>query len=376
MNDVNELKTFAEVHARAQGIRQSRYKDVLRGIQGDDRGMPGSWVRQWCAVGERAELRGDLLEAFRFYNMARFPFVDGGARQYAHERCLSAFDRWRIGKDIERLEVDLDGKVIRCWAYGMSAHDQRPLLIIMGGIVTIKEQWAPVLLRVRRMGMAGIVAELPGVGENSLQYSADSWRMLPGMLDAVRGRADVTQTYAIAMSFSGHMALRAATLDPRIRGIVTAGAPVRDFFLDSSWQKKLPRITVATLAHQTGVPTAGLGEFLRDWAITKEQLASIDIPVSCLVSKRDEIIPRGDIRLLQSHVRRLRLAENDDLHGSPHHVAESRLWVAHSILGMYGAARLQRAALGTLLTTLRAAAVCRGTAAQLRALGREIQAPG
>jgi pimeloyl-ACP methyl ester carboxylesterase len=228
----------------------------------------------------------------------------------------------------------------------------------------------------RRMGLAGIVAELPGVGENPLPYSAGSWRMLPELLDAVRDRADVAQAYAVAMGFSGHMALRAAIHDRRIKGIVTAGAPVRDFFLDSSWQERLPRITVATLAHQTGVPVARLGETLRDWAITKEQLAHIDIPVSCLVSTRDEIIPRSDIRLLQGYVRRLRIAENDDLHGSPRHVVESRLWVAHSTLGMYGAAWLQRAALGMSLTTVRVAAACRATAAQLWAQSHEIQAPG
>lgn len=359
MNDVNELKKFAEVHACAQGMRPSSYQDLLSEIASDDRGMPGSWTRQWCVAGERAELRGDLLQAFRSYNMARFPFVDGGARQYAYERCMSAFNRWRVGKGIERLVIDFDGKEIQCWGYGLSADRQLPLLIIMGGIATIKEQLIEVLLRVRRMGMAGIVAELPGLGENPLPYRADSWHMLPRLLDTVRDRANVAQTYAVTMNFSGHMALRAAAFDPRIRGIVTVGVPVRDFFLDSSWQERLPQITVATLAHQTGVPAAGLGEALRHWVITKEQLACIDIPVFCLVNTRDEIIPRSEIQVLQGHLRRLRFAEIDDLHGSPRHIAESRLWVTHSLLRMYGTARFQRAALGMSLSAVRAAAVCR-----------------
>jgi esterase FrsA len=233
------------------------------------------------------------------------------------------------------------GHKVGCWAAGLSP--SRPLVLLCGGIVSAKEQWAPALLVLRRMGFAGVVTELPGVGENPLRYDAQSWRMLPGILDGVADRADVTRTYAMALSFSGHLALRAAAADRRIRGVVTAGAPVRAFFTDTAWQAALPSVTVRTLQHLAGtMPSAS-------WAIPHGLLAGLDIPVATTVSNRDEIIPADDVDALRAEVGRLWLAENDDVHGSPHHVRRTRLWSTHAVLRMHGGPALPRFALRALL---------------------------
>lgn len=334
MNDLAELKRFVIVHARAQGIPRRRYARILGDIDNDG-GAAGSWTRVWCREAERHEAAGRPLEACRHYNMARFPYVDGPARAEAYERCVAVFDRWRRGTGrIERLDLDLDGGRVRCWTTGLAAAEPRPLLLVMGGIVSIKEQWAPVLLQAYRLGFAGVVSELPGVGDNSLPYQADSWRMLPSMLNAISGRADVGRTYAVALSFSGHMALRAAAEDDRIRGIITVGAPVARVFADPMWQRQLPRITRDTLAHISGVPGDALAEHLRPFELDDARLAAVRVPVAYTASRRDEIIPAEDIARLRRCVARLGIVENDDVHGSPRHTAETRLWIVRSLLHM------------------------------------------
>jgi esterase FrsA len=344
MNDVDELKRFVIVHARAQNI--VGYQDVLRRISHDNGDEPGSWAREWSRSAELLAGRGRLLEATRHYSLARFPYVDGPARQQALTACTLAFDQWRQADPaIQRLDVDLPDGRVRGWATGLSAVDPKPLLVIMGGIVTVKEQWAPVLRQVRRLGMAGIVTEMPGAGENELRYDANSWRMLSGLLDTVGDQADVTRTYTLAMSFSGHMALRCALSDNRIRGIVTAGAPVTEFFTDTAWQRDLPRVTVDTLAHLSGTK---LGD-MRDWALTPTDLSALDIPVHCAVSLRDEIIPAGDVQQIRRWVRQARFLEHDDVHGSPSHVVETRLWSILSLLRMRGGNHPRRAAIAALL---------------------------
>ncbi|MGP3971955.1 alpha/beta fold hydrolase [Streptomyces sp. 6N223] len=329
MNSVEELKQYVGVHAK--GLEITDYQRLLDRIATDGDG-PGSWTGEWTAEGDRLHDSGQHLQASRHYLMARFPFVDGAARQEAYEKSLSAFELWRTGQDIHRMDIDVAGRQVGCWQTGLSATRRRPVLVIMGGHLTLKEQWAPALPVFARLGFATIVTELPGVGENEVPYDAGSWRFLSAILDAVADRADVARSYTLAMSFSGHQALRCAMEDPRIRGVVTAGAPIAEFFTDSAWQKDLPRVTVETLTHLTGLDVAELG----DWALPPERLAALDIPVAYLASLRDEVIPPADLRLLRQRVRDLRLLEHDDVHGSPGHTEENKLWLALSLLRIRG----------------------------------------
>lgn len=353
MSNVDELKEFALIHARAQQIPQSTYRAVLAHVVHDEEG-PGSWVAEWSGAAEAAEHRGDLLAACRMYTMARFPHVDGEARRKAWERAVAAFDKWRQRDrvDLQRLDVELTGGRVRCWTTARQHADREPFVILMGGIVSTKEQYAPTLLRLRRFGVSGLVTEMPGVGANTLEYGKESWRMFSGLLDAVGGRA--RRAYAMAMSFSGHMALRCALEEPRLRAVLTVGAPVHGVFADPAWQRNLPRITVETLSHLAGTGPLDNAEDLGGLALTAEQLAALDIPVSYVASLRDEIIPVADIDLLRRHVRRLNLLVNDDVHGSPRHLGVTGPWLTGELLRAHGSRTLARAVLSALIPLTRA----------------------
>ncbi|QEU95753.1 alpha/beta hydrolase [Streptomyces kanamyceticus] len=346
-NDVDELKQFIGVHARAQGLPDELCSRVLRRITHDGEG-PGSWSGEWSVAAAELAAQGQLLAACQCWNTARFPFVDGPARAEAHARCVETFGRWSADHPgIERIEITVDGGpgaetrpdggkgTFTALTAGLSATEPRPLLLVMGGIVSLKEQWAPALLGAEQLGMAMAVTEMPGVGENTLTYGNDGGRMLSALLDALADRADVTKTYASAMSFSGHMALRCALTDPRIRGVVTAGAPISAFFTDRAWyDATVPRITKDTLAQLTGLGEDALFDDMRSWGFTAQELAGLAIPVGYTVSLRDEIIPQEDARFLHRHGRDVALKENDDVHGSPSHVEETRAWAVQSVLAM------------------------------------------
>jgi pimeloyl-ACP methyl ester carboxylesterase len=347
VNSVEELKRYVGVHAR--GLEIEGWEQLLDRISTDGSG-PGSWAGEWSARGDQLEAQGKHLEAGRHYLMARFPYVDGAARQDAYDKALAGFESWRSGEDIHRLDVDFKGRQIGCWTSGLSVDRPRPLVVIMGGHLTLKEQWAPALPVFARLGYAVVSTELPGVGENEVGYDAEAWRFLSALLDALADRADVSHTYAFAMSFSGHLALRCAMDDPRIRGIITAGAPVADFFTDSEWQRRLPAVTVDTLTHLTG---SGLDE-LHDWALPAERLAALDIPVAYVASLRDEVVPPADLRTLRAGLRDLRLLVHDDVHGSPSHTEENRLWMAWALLRMRGGRDPRTAVIGLMWRAARA----------------------
>ena len=351
MNDIAELKDYLLLHAVVQGMRPADYRRVADSVHTDREGDPASWTARWQAEGEREERAGRLIEACRAYNLARFPYVDGPARRQALENCVAVFDRWRKAQDnaIEPLTVTTADGEIKCWTAGLAPGARRPVVIFMGGQVSIKEQWAPVLPLLAEQGFAGIATEMPGVGENTTPYTPDSWRMLAEVLDAVSDRCDADRCYAICLSFSGHLALRCAAQDRRIRGIVTAGAPVSAFFTDRAWRSRVPRLTLDSLAHLTG----GSTDDLSDWAIDGAVLDRIDIPVHYLHSLRDEIVPAAEVEVLSRHLRDLHVRANDDVHGSPHHVTETRLWAVLSLLRMRGGDRLRSVVLASTLAALR-----------------------
>ena len=328
MSDLTELKRYVILHARGQQIE--RPERILDKITNDGEGS-GSWTAEWSAEGERLLASGRPLEACRHFIMACFPYPDGPARHAARRALLGAFDQWREGRDLDRLEVEVKGARAVCWHTGPSVR-QQPLLLLMGGIVSVKEQWASAFAAFRSMGMAPVAVDMPGVGENTMTYDADSWQLLPAVLDAVANRADVAHTYVMALSFSGHLAMRCAIDDARIKGVITVGAPVHEFFT-GPWTG-VPGLTVDTLAHLTGLPGTTLPEALRGWALTPATLRELRVPVAYVASRRDEIIPYGELTVLREHVADLRVLEHDDVHGAPDHLPQTQEWVVRSLLAM------------------------------------------
>jgi hypothetical protein len=358
---LDELRDLVLLHARAQGLDPARAKQVLERVRRPWGDGPGSWGRVWTEAGDALAEAGRHADACRHYALGRFPYPDGNDRALAAARCAESFERGAPA-GAERLDVTLPEGTVRCWTAGLGAPGRpgprRPLLLVIGGIVSVKEQWAPILARAGALGFAVLVTELPGVGENTLPYRADSARMISAVLDAVGERADVARTFAIALSFGGHLALRCALADRRLRGIATVGAPVAAFFQDAVWQRQVPVTTVRTLAHLTGTDPSVVFGFTRGWALGEAELRSLDVPVSYVASLRDEIVPLGDAALLRRCVPAAEVVVNDDVHGSPEHLAATRAQLLRAVLRASGAGAVRRAAFGTLtgLSRLRGAA--------------------
>lgn len=350
MDHLEELKEFARLHARGQGMTAEHATRVLARITNDTAGDPDSWAAVWTAEGRAAAGRGDLLDACRHFALARFPYHGDIDRVRAQRLCVDTFDRWRRDQDgIERLEFDHCDGTVTCWATGLDR--PRPLLIVMGGIVSVKEQWAPLLPLLRKLGFAAVVTELPGVGENTFTYGPDSWRILGFLLDELADRAQVADTSLLALSFSGHLAVRAAVDDARIRRVLTVGAPVAGFFTDAAWWPRVPGITADTLRRLTGsADLTELRHLLAGFALTPEQLRQVRIPVRYVASSRDEIIPDRDHALLRRTLDDVRFKTFDDVHGSPAHLGAMRRWLISQLLWLRFARRRTRPGSRTLLS--------------------------
>ncbi|WP_424187569.1 alpha/beta fold hydrolase [Actinokineospora sp. G85] len=345
---VDEVADLVLLHARAQGMTPARAEAVLAGVDRVDSDGPGSWSHAWTAAGDAALAAGDPLNACRRYNLARFPYPATDGQRAALTSCVAAFDEWRAAQGgIERRELDVLGVRLPVWASGLDTTRRKPLLLIIGGIVSIKEQWGQFLVAAGKLGMAVVVTEMPGVGENPLRYRPDSHRMLAAVADAVAEITPVTDVYSVAMSFGGTMALGWAARDPRVKGVLTVGAPIRPFFTDAAWWPGVPETTKRTLAHVTGRPD--IDDALPAYALTRDELADVRARVGYVVSRRDEIVPAADSTLLAAAVPDLALLAFDDVHGSPAHLTDTKLWITRSLLTWSKGPSAVTAALGLVL---------------------------
>lgn len=347
---LSELRGQVLLHARAQGLAPAHCRRLLAEITTAHGTGHDSWPAVWSRAGDRLAARGRPLEACRHYGLARFPFaaVDDEARRRAQLLCVRSFDRWRRARPgIDRIDLRLPDGGFACWTAGLSATRPRPLIVVMGGIVSVKEQWAPILARADALGVALAVTELPGVGENTLPYRADSHRMIATLLDTLADRADVRRTFALALSFGGHLALRAALADERVRGIATVGAPVRHFFLDRDWQRGVPDTTVFTLAHLIGCEPDDVFDAVRPWALGDDELRRLAVPVTYAAALRDDIVPLTETgALLRDRTARREVLLLDDEHGAPAELARVRVALLRAALRSVHAHPLRRAALG------------------------------
>ncbi|WP_405889641.1 esterase FrsA [Streptomyces sp. NBC_00133] len=352
-----ELRRYVLLHARAQGLAPAHCRELLAGVRTAHGSGHDSWPAVWSRAGDVLAGRGRQLEACRHYGLARFPYAaaDDVVRRRAQLLCVQSFDQWRRGRaGLDRIDICLPEGRFACWTAGLSKTEPRPLIVVMGGIVSVKEQWGPILARADALGVALAVTEMPGVGENTMPYRADSHRMLSVLLDTVADRADVRRTCAVALSFGGHLALRAALVDERLRGVATVGAPLRHFFLDRDWQRGVPDTTVLTLAHLIGCKPGDVFDAVREWALGEQELGRLDIPVTYAAALRDDIVPLTETAaLLSRRTARREVLLLDDEHGAPAQLARVRVALLRAALRTVGARPVGRGLLAAVGGTQR-----------------------
>ncbi len=323
-----ELKNFVRLHGHAQQLDSQQVRQILNGITDSQGCDQGSWSAEWFKAAELKRQQQDWTNATRLFNLVRFPFVSNPLQQQALEACIDCFARSMQQAAVEYESLSLAGNTVKAYATGL---DQNwPLLIVCGGIISIKEQWQRFLLLAQRLKICVVITEMPGVGENKLQYNRESWTLFTHIMDALQGRAEIQRTYLFALSFSGHLALMAAEKDARIVGITTVGAPVRHFFQPHDLDE-IPHVTRATLCHLMKIDPSQLAEHLDHLALLPS-VTPLTIPVHYLQSQFDEVIPEAEVDALRSRVTSVSVYPLPDIHGSPHHLHLVGPWALATIL--------------------------------------------
>ncbi len=334
---LSELKDFVWVHALLQGLSTATVERVLARIHSASGEGPGAWPFEWMQEGERMDRNLRSQEAASFFNLARFPFVDGPVRAHALQRCGEVFQQWarEARLPIERLEVKVQGKIVPAYGVGLGKY-KAPLLLVMGGVVSLKEQWQNFLKASRFIRCPVVVVDFPGGGESGLTYHAGSHEDLQALLGELLRLASTGECITLASSFSGPLWLRVALSDPRVRGVILHGSPIHDFFTDAAWWERVPTTTKLAMAACMRLPLEKVEEHKPSLALSREELARLEIPILYVAGLRDEIIPSADWELVEGGAPKARVFRLDDVHGTPNRLREAALEIMWSVLRFGG----------------------------------------
>ena len=329
-----ELKYLVELHCRAQGISVRAARKIMAEIDEAQGPSKNSWPNRWIAAGDLAVQSGDILTATKFYNLGRFPFVDSHERQIAHRKCIASFLAWQKARNLGVVVLRLTMGARSFKAYvRRSGVTPAPAILVIGGIVSIKEQWGSLFDVWARFGVDVIVTEAPGVGENELAWDRNASSMITTLLDAVGVTEESGGCFAVAMSFGGTLALQAAAVDSRIRGVSTVGAPIAGFFTNESWWSKVPETTRRTLGRILDTnDSISTFQAMAELGLRPDEIERIRSPIWYVKSNQDEIIPPDEIEPLLNSGRKLYVLMTNDVHGSPSWAAAVRVFTGYSIV--------------------------------------------
>ncbi|MCR6108468.1 alpha/beta hydrolase [Salipaludibacillus agaradhaerens] len=319
MLNIEELKQYARLHVRTHSFTNIDPLDIINNIHLPPSEVPtkGAWDQQWVIAAEKCLKEGAMEDAIQCFNFARFPYPHTEQQKAASKELSVVFERTYAKDNIRKQTFNMNGKPF-C-VYTSNLHLHQPCLLVIGGIVSVKEQWKVFLKVGKKLGFSVIIMECPGVGENRTVYNTTSHRMLGQVLDELSPVANVNQTYIVGMSFGGHLAIKQALEDTRVKGITTVGAPLHYFFKDFS-EIHVPFITQLTLSHVMEKNLEDVSPTLTSYAISPEELRDLHIPLTYIFSGRDEIIPTNDKEFLLENGQNMTFYEFDDVHGSPNHL--------------------------------------------------------
>lgn len=292
------------------------------------------WVPVWREAGEHHETEGDrllaaqdpdgarlaYLQAKTFYSIGRFPGEITDLKSEIHRDCIRAYGKALAHFDppLEVVDVPHEGQSMRShFRAPVGADSSQPVgaVLIMCGADVFKEDrgWAAELAL--ENGMASLVMDAPGTGENPFAWSPDSVSAWEAALDYLASRPEVDgqRIGAFGISRGGYSVMQlAGTVPEKLNAVVAiAGHPFGYRMTNDEWEDFLAhqsRRSQWKFGEPDGPPTFPQStretveaEF-EHWALSELGVVDrITQPVLMINGKLDHLAPIGNIYFMLEH---------------------------------------------------------------------------
>lgn len=314
LDDVEELKATV---SRLEATTQDKWIPVWR-ERGQFHEDEGDRLE---AAGDLEGSRREFLQAKTYYSIGRFPRELTDEKRQISEECRTAYRKACAHLDPPLQEVDIvhDGKTIRSHLRvpkDASAEHPVPAVFVMCGADVFKEDrgWAADLAL--EQGMAALVVDAPGTGENPFPWGPDSVAAWEAAFDwlAARPEIDGDRIGAFGISRGGYSVMQLAGFAPtKVKAVVAnAGHPFgyrmtdeeMDYFVDYA-NRRAAWVFGAPGDPGSFTPTTRERELERfkTWALSEQGiLENITMPVLMINGKHDNgLAPIGNIYFMLEH---------------------------------------------------------------------------
>jgi pimeloyl-ACP methyl ester carboxylesterase len=304
IEDLDELKL---VVARLEATTQDKWVPVWREAarrheEAGDR---------LAAAGELEGARTEYLQAKTFYAIGRFPGEITPLKAEISADCARAYRKAcaHLDPPLEIVEVEREGRSIRTHFRTPRSDQPVPAVLIMCGADVFKEDrgWAAEMAL--ENGLASLVMDGPGTGENPFAWDPDSVKAWIAAIDALAARpeVDAARIGAFGISRGGYSVMQlAGTAPEKVRAVVAVAGHPFGYRMSAAEMEAFVAARNVRSGFVFGEP--GGPPSFPPWSAEKEEeifsrwalselgiLDRITQPVLMINGKRDHLAPIGNI---------------------------------------------------------------------------------
>lgn len=303
-------------------------KSLVTGLEGTTQ---DKWVPVWHAAGKRYEDEGDrlaaagnhdnartaYLKAKSYYSIGRFPGELTPVKAEISADCARAYRKAceHLDPPLEVVEVTCDGRSIRSHFRAPVSDEPAPAVLIMCGSDMFKEDrgWAGEMAL--EAGVASLVMDAPGTGENPFPWEPESVKAWMAAIDYLASRPEVNadQIGAFGISRGGYSVMQLAGCYPEmVHAVVAIAGHPFGYRLSKEEMEAVVEGRNARSTFVFGEP--GGPPSFEPWSVEVEEklfakwslselgiLDQITQPLLMINGKHDHLAPIGNIYFMLEH---------------------------------------------------------------------------
>jgi len=273
----------------------------------------GNWVKEWGKTAEKYQQKAEeliadnnfddakymLMKSSVYYRLAAYPYPLDAEQEDAYKKCVKNFTEANkfFSNPPQRVEIALEGKKIIGNFRHPIENKRYPLVILIPGLDSNKEELYWCEDRFLNQGWATFSLDMPGTGESIWPLRVESDRVFQAVFEHFQKSSYIEKDKiaVVGFNFGGYWAVRLAAQNNKVLAVVDVAGPIHYAF-QSSYINKLPGYIQNILKKASGEQDyAGFAKISPDFSLRKDNLLDkLAVPCLAINSRNNFLVPVED----------------------------------------------------------------------------------